>query len=95
AAEAYIFYPGGYGTLDEFFEILTLVQTKKVENVPVICVGSDYWNNLRDFISKEILSKGNVLLEDLNLFTITDDHDKILDIVKNAPVRTKIPAGKR
>ncbi|MDO8728723.1 MAG: TIGR00730 family Rossman fold protein, partial [bacterium] len=49
SAEAFIFYPGGFGTLDEFFEILTLVQTKKITNVPIICVGSEYWNKLKDF----------------------------------------------
>jgi len=91
AAEAYIFYPGGYGTLDEFFEIVTLVQTNKISKTPIICVGSEYWNKLKGFIEAEILEKNNIDAEDMNIFTITDSHDEILEIVKNAPVRTNIP----
>jgi len=93
AAEAYIFYPGGYGTLDEFFEILTLVQTKKVESVPIICVGDGYWTKLKELMREEVLSRENMLPEDLDLFTITDNHDEILDIIKKAPVRTRMPVG--
>ena len=91
AAEAYIFYPGGFGTLDEFFEILTLVQTKKVQNVPIICVGSEYWNKVKDLIKSEILARGNIEPDDLELFTITDNHDEVLDIIRKAPVRNDIP----
>ncbi|MDO8728953.1 MAG: LOG family protein, partial [bacterium] len=76
-------YPGGFGTLDEFFEILTLVQTKKITNVPIICVGSEYWNKLKDFMKKEQLSRGAIMPEDLNLFHIVDDHDKIIEIIKS------------
>ena len=91
AAEAYIFYPGGYGTLDEFFEIITLVQTKKIESVPIICVGSEYWNKVKSLLKEEILSRENIEPEDLELFTITDNHDEVLEIVKNAPVRISVP----
>ena len=90
-AEVFIFYPGGLGTLDEFFEIITLMQTKKILNVPVICVGSEYWNKLKDFMANEMLAKGMVTPEDMNLFTITDDHDEIIDIIKRAPVRESVP----
>lgn len=86
SAEAYIFFPGGFGTLDEFFEILTLVQTRKIEKVPIILVGSDFWNNLEDFIKKEMLAKGSIEEVDLNLYTITDDEDKIIDIIRNSPI---------
>jgi len=91
AAEAYIFYPGGYGTLDEFFEIMTLVQTDKIAKAPIICIGSEYWNKLKGFIEAEILGKNNIDAKDMNIFTITDNHDEIIEIVKNAPVRTNIP----
>src|SRR3972149_2931150 len=57
SAEAFIFFPGGFGTLDEFFEILTLVQTKKIVDIPIICVGSEYWNKLRKFMEEEQLSR--------------------------------------
>lgn len=87
SAEAFIFYPGGYGTLDEFFEMITLIQTKKVVGVPLICVGTDYWKSLERFMQAELLSRGTILPEDLLLYTITDNHDEILDIIKKAPVR--------
>jgi len=91
AAEAYVFYPGGYGTLDEFFEIITLIQTKKIERVPVICVGTEYWNGLKNFLTTEVLSRKNIEAEDIEIFTITDNHDEILEIIKNAPIRVDIP----
>lgn len=83
SAEAFVFYPGGFGTSDEFFEILTLIQTKKVKGVPMICVGSDYWNSIKDLMDKEMLKRGSVDKEDMGLFHILDDHDKIIEIIKN------------
>jgi uncharacterized protein (TIGR00730 family) len=87
SAEAFIFFPGGYGTLDEFFEILTLIQTRKVVGVPLICVGSDYWKSLERFMQAELLSRGTILPEDLLLFTITDNLDEVIDIISKVPVR--------
>lgn len=92
-AEVYIFFPGGFGTLDEFFEIITLLQTKKVTGAPIILFGSDYWGKLKDFIEKEILDRGYISEKDMNLFTITDDHDEVIKIVKNTPIKTNIPFG--
>lgn len=87
SAEAYLFFPGGFGTLDEFFEIITLVQTHKIEPVPIILVGNSYWKSLEKFIKKELGEKGMIDADDMNLYTITDDEDAILEIVKNAPLR--------
>ncbi len=92
-AEVFIFYPGGYGTLDEFFEIITLIQTKKIAGAPIICVGSEYWNKLRDFIYTEIRSRGFIEESDLDLFTICDNHDEIIEAIKKVPVREAIPFG--
>lgn len=86
SAEAYIFFPGGFGTLDEFFEILTLVQTRKIERVPIILVGVDYWNKLDEFIRNEMISRGSIDKDDLQFYAITDDEDKILEIIKNSPI---------
>ena len=90
-AEVFIFFPGGFGTLDEFFEIITLIQTKKLQGAPLICYGSEYWNKLKDFFKEELLAHGAIEQADLNLFTITDDEDEILRIIKSAPVREKMP----
>jgi uncharacterized protein (TIGR00730 family) len=87
AAEAYVFFPGGFGTLDEFSEILTLVQTGKIERVPIILVGRAYWKNLEHFFKESMIQNKMIEEDDLSLFTITDDEDEIIDIIKNAPIR--------
>jgi uncharacterized protein (TIGR00730 family) len=88
SAEAYIYFPGGFGTLDELFEILTLVQTKKIEPVPILLVGEDFWKPIHDLIQDHLLHDFETISKpDLNCYTITDDEDKILEIVKNAPLR--------
>ena len=88
AAEAYIFFPGGYGTMDEFFEIITLVQTKKMPKVPVILVGRDYWDYLDKFIRHELYEDHKAINnEDRELYTITDDESEVIKIVENAPMR--------
>lgn len=87
AAEAYIFFPGGFGTFDEFFEVLTLVQTKKIEKVPIILVCSDFWKPFDEIIKNEMLSRGTIDEEDLELYKITDDENEIIEIIKNTPVR--------
>lgn len=89
SAESYIYYPGGFGTLDEFFEIITLIQTKKIREIPIILVGTDFWKPLEKFIIDECIQKhGAVSTYDTELYTITDDHEEILRIVQNAKVRT-------
>jgi uncharacterized protein (TIGR00730 family) len=84
-AKAFVVFPGGFGTLDEFFEILTLVQTGKIEKLPIILVGAEFWNKLDEFLRKEILSRGLIDGEDSFLYTITDDENQIIDIIRNAP----------
>lgn len=87
AAEAYLFFPGGFGTMDEFYEILTLVQTHKIHPVPIILVGSDFWKKIENLMREEMLAKKMIDENDLTLYTITDDEDKIIEIIKNAPIR--------
>jgi uncharacterized protein (TIGR00730 family) len=88
AAEAYVFFPGGFGTLDEFFEIITLVQTGKIERVPIILMGSDYWNELDKFIEKTVYKKHKAIdKDDRKLYIISDDVDYVADIVRHAPIR--------
>jgi hypothetical protein len=88
AAEAYIFFPGGFGTLDELFEVITLVQTNKIERVPIVLVGSNYWNKLNHFIKKEIYGKHHAInKEDMDLYLITDDVDTVVDLFRHAPIQ--------
>jgi uncharacterized protein (TIGR00730 family) len=90
SAEAYVFFEGGFGTLDEFFEIITLIQTKKIEKVPVILVGEKFWKPIAKFIKKDLCKKYKTInLEDVDLYTLTDDENKIIDIIRSA-----IPANK-
>lgn len=78
AAEAYIFFPGGFGTMDEFFEIITLVQTKKVERAPIILVGDEFWGALDMFMREILLKSYNAISKgDEKLYTITEDLDEI------------------
>ncbi len=91
SAEAYVFLPGGYGTLDEFFEILTLVQTKKIEPVPIFVVGSDFWRPLYDFIV-DVMYEKNAAIDktDLDFFEICDSEDEIVAKIKATPVRNGV-----
>ncbi len=87
SAEAYVFFPGGYGTLDEFLEILTLVQTNKIPRAPIILIGKSFWTHLEQFF-KEVLLQNNMIEEkDLHLYKITDNEEEILEIIKKAPIR--------
>lgn len=87
SAEAYVFFPGGFGTLDEFLEILTLVQTNKIPKAPIILVGESFWTPLEQFFRTVLLENGKIEEKDLSLYTITDDENKILEIIKSAPIR--------
>ncbi len=88
SAEAYLFFPGGFGTLDEFFELVTLMQTEKLPCVPTILVGSEFWNPILDTVETVLLDRFKTISpEDLHLFKVIDDEDEILDIVKKAPLR--------
>lgn len=90
AAETYIFFPGGFGTLDEFFEIITLVQTGKIEPVPIILFGSEYWLGLEKFMKEELVGLGVIGEYELGLYKITDNEDEVIEIIKNAPVHNGI-----
>ena len=88
SAEAYLFFTGGYGTLDEFFEIITLIQTNKIERVPIVLVGVEFWKPIDEFIKNSLDKKYKTISsEDTGLYTVTDDADKIIEIIKNSPGR--------
>ena len=80
-AAAFVALPGGFGTLDELFEALTLIQTGKISNFPVVLVGSEHWSGLRDWLGARLLDHGRIAQLDLDLLHVTDDPDTVVDIV--------------
>ncbi|HOI96318.1 MAG TPA: TIGR00730 family Rossman fold protein [Syntrophobacter fumaroxidans] len=81
-AQAYIGMPGGFGTLDEIFEALTLIQTKRIKPFPVILVGRDHWSGIMDWIRNVLLSGKYISREDLDLVTVLDDPDEVVHTIK-------------
>jgi uncharacterized protein (TIGR00730 family) len=81
-ADAFVILPGGFGTLDELFEALTLIQTRKVRNFPVVLFGSAYWAGLLDWIRGTLLAGGAIEEADLELLQVTDDPDEVVRIVR-------------
>lgn len=83
-AEAFVIFPGGFGTLDEMFEALTLIQTDKLQHFPVLLYGSDYWKPLLDWLSGTVEDHGNISPRDLDLMQVTDSVDHIVDTIVRA-----------
>jgi uncharacterized protein (TIGR00730 family) len=77
-AQAFVILPGGFGTLDELFEALTLVQTRKVTRFPVILYGTEYWSGLVDWITSRMVAEGTISEADLDLLVVTDDVDEVV-----------------
>jgi uncharacterized protein (TIGR00730 family) len=84
AAEGFVVFPGGFGTMDELFESLTLIQTGKIENFPLVLFDSDYWGEMLDWATKELLGNGTIDAADLSLMTVTDDPDEAVEAVVKA-----------
>ena len=81
-AQGFVALPGGFGTLDELFEAITLIQTKKIAKFPIILVGSEFWNGALVWIKNTLLHEfSNISPKDLNLFTIVDDADEVIKII--------------
>jgi uncharacterized protein (TIGR00730 family) len=80
-AQAFVIFPGGYGTLDELFEALTLIQTGKIHNFPVILFGSDYWKGLLDWLNERTLAEGKIAREDIELMHVCDRPEDVRDII--------------
>lgn len=85
AAEVYIFFPGGFGTLDEFFEIVTLVQTGKIKKIPIVVYGRDFWEPVIVMLKNNLLDKhGTIDREDLKLFTLVDSVNEAYEHILNS-----------
>ena len=81
---AFVGLPGGYGTLDEMFECLTLKQTRKMKNFPVILFGTNFWSGLVDWLEKRCLEDGMISRKDMKLFTVTDSPEEVARIVSQS-----------
>ena len=81
-ADAFVIFPGGYGTLDELFEALTLIQTDKVQDFPVILMGTDYWAGMIDWIRGSLLAEAAINPDDVDLLRLTDDPAEAVRIIK-------------
>lgn len=88
SSEALVFFPGGYGTLDELFGILVLLQNRKIPQIPIILFGREYWEETEKFIQNTLYKKYNYIDErDAFLFNVTDSIDEVVDIIRKSPVR--------
>lgn len=91
SARAYVYFPGGFGTLDEFFEIVTLIQTNKIPRTPIILVGKEYWDPLNDWIKKNLLDTFKTIDEkDLDIYSIVDTAEEAIKIIMYAPPRKEL-----
>jgi len=83
-SEGFVLFPGGFGTLDEMFEALTLIQTGKVHRFPVVLFGSAYWKGLMDWIRERLIAEGKIDHSDVNLFTVTDSPEEACAVILKA-----------
>jgi uncharacterized protein (TIGR00730 family) len=86
-ASGFVVFPGGFGTLDETFEALTLIQTGKIQHFPLVLVCSDYWDGLVDWVRERMLGGAKISPEDMDLFVVTDDPQEVLRTVREATHR--------
>ncbi len=94
-AVAFVIFPGGFGTLDELFEPLQLIQTQKIKPFPVILVGKEYWRGLMDWIKEVLLARGKISSRDLNLFHIAEEPEEIVRFIKESSVLEKSAKRKK
>jgi len=93
-ADGFVILPGGYGTMDELFEALTLIQTGKIRHFPIILVGTAFFAGLLGWIRETLLGQGMISADDLDLVVVTDDPKEVVEIVKRAARRRDADKGK-
>lgn len=80
-AKAFVVFPGGFGTMDELFECLTLIQTRKIERIPVVLIGKEFWEGLTAWIREQLAGRGMISAKDLELFLLTDDPGEAMEYI--------------
>ncbi|HDZ76528.1 MAG TPA: TIGR00730 family Rossman fold protein [Candidatus Omnitrophica bacterium] len=81
-AKAFVIFPGGYGTMDEFFESMTLIQTERIGKFPIVLVGKDYWRGIIEWLKKSVLKKDCISPSDLNIFTLVDKPEDAVAVIR-------------
>ena len=94
-ASAFVIFPGGFGTLDELFESLTLVQTHKIQNFPIVLFGSSYWSGLLNWMKHSLLAEGTILPADLDMLHVTDDPMEVVNYVYENTRTVRHPEERR
>jgi hypothetical protein len=79
---AFVFFPGGFGTMDEMFEILTLVQTRKIRPVPIVLVDKQFWKPLVSWFTKTLIPENKISPQDLEIFKVLDEPEEIVNHIK-------------
>ncbi|MEU4822879.1 TIGR00730 family Rossman fold protein [Actinomadura citrea] len=88
-SQAFVVLPGGFGTLDELFEAITLVQTKKITRFPIVLVGTRFWGGLLDWVKESMLTSGKISPQDIDLFHLTDDPEEVVKIIIEGHTRAE------
>jgi uncharacterized protein (TIGR00730 family) len=87
-AQAYVYFPGGFGTLDEMFELVTLVQTRKIPHTPIILVGKEFWQPLTEWVNEQVYEKfQNIDKIDMEIYKIVDSAEEAYDMIRKSPPR--------
>ena len=87
-AESCVYYPGGFGTMDELFEMVTLIQTEKITKTPIILVGKEFWKPFADLVKEKLAVENRTIdMKDTEIYKIVDSEDEIMDIIRKAPYR--------
>ncbi|MBI2552097.1 TIGR00730 family Rossman fold protein [Candidatus Uhrbacteria bacterium] len=88
SAQAYVFFPGGFGTLDEMFELITLIETEKAERIPIVLIGKDYWSGLLSWIEEQVYKKHHAIERgDMKIYTLVDSVEEAYEIVVKSKER--------
>jgi uncharacterized protein (TIGR00730 family) len=94
-SQAFVVLPGGFGTMDELFEAVTLVATGKITRFPIVLVGSGYWSGLLSWLREKVLAEGNIHAEELDLFTVVDEPGEVVKIITKAHAEAGLDPPRR
>lgn len=90
-AKAFVIFPGGFGTMDEFFEAITLIQTERIDRFPVILIGRDYWKGLIKWMESSMLECRRISCEDMKIFYVSDEPEEVVNIINDFYSNNDIP----